>query len=103
MLIVNIDYIPGKEFEVVGVVKGNIVQTKHTGRDIMAGLKSLVGGELVGYTEMLFEAREIATTRMIDEARALNADAIVNLRYASAGIVQGSAEIIAYGTAVKFK
>lgn len=103
MIIVNTAYIPGKEFELLGIVKGNMVQSKHVGRDLMAGLKGIVGGELVGYTEMLDEARSVATTRMIDEARALNADAIVNVRYASAGIMQGSAEIVAYGTAVKFK
>ena len=103
MIIVNIDYIPGKEFDVIGIVKGNMVQSKHVGRDVMAGLKGIVGGELAGYTEMLHEAREVATARMTDEARALNADAIVNVRFASAGIIQGSAEIIAYGTAVKFK
>jgi len=103
MLIVNVSYIPGQEFDVLGIVKGNMVQSKHVGRDLMAGLKGIVGGELVGYTEMLSEAREVATTRMMDEARALKADAIVNVRFASAGIMQGSAEIIAYGTAVKFK
>jgi len=103
MLIVNVDYIPGKEFDVIGIVKGNMVQSKHVGRDLMAGLKGIVGGELVGYTEMLSEAREVATARMIDEARVVNADAIINVRFASAGIMQGSAEIIAYGTAVKFK
>ena len=80
-----------------------MVQSKHVGRDLMAGLKGIVGGELVGYTEMLTEARQIATQRMIDEARALNADAIINVRYASSGIIQGAAEIIAYGTAVKVK
>ena len=103
MLIVNVSYIPGKEFDVLGIVKGNMVQSKHVGRDLMAGLKGIVGGELVGYTEMLSEAREVATARMSDEARALGADAIVNVRFASAGIMQGSAEIIAYGTAVKYK
>jgi len=103
MLIVNVDSIPGKEFDLLGIVKGNMVQSKHVGRDLMAGLKGIVGGELVGYTEMLSEAREVATARMVDEARVLNADAIINVRFASAGIMQGSAEIIAYGTAVKLK
>ena len=103
MLFVNVSYIPGKEFDVLGVVKGNVVRSKHVGRDLMASLKNIVGGELVGYTEMLSEAREVATTRMIDEARVLNADAIVNVRYASAAIMQGTAEIIVYGTAVKYK
>ena len=103
MLIVNTETVPGKEYDVLGIVKGNIVTSKHVGRDIAAGLKSIVGGELAGYTEMLSEARATATARMINEAQALRADAVVNVRYASAAIMQGSAEMIAYGTAVKFK
>ncbi|MDD3429140.1 MAG: YbjQ family protein [Oscillospiraceae bacterium] len=103
MLLVNIDYIPGKEFEVLGVVKGNIVQTKNLGKDFMAGMKTLVGGEIVGYTEMLNEARQIAVKRMVDEAVEMGADAIVNMRYASSSLMQSAAEVIAYGTAVKFK
>ena len=103
MLLVNIDYIPGKELEVLGLVKGTIVQTKHFGKDFMAGMKTLVGGEIVGYTEMLTEARQIATKRMVDEAEALGADAVINIRYGSSALMQGAAEVIAYGTAVKFK
>ena len=103
MLLVNIDYIPGKELEVLGMVKGTIVQTKHFGKDFMAGMKTLVGGEVVGYTEMLTEARQIATKRMVDEAEALGADAVVNVRYGSSSLMQSAAEVIAYGTAVKFK
>lgn len=103
MLLLNISYIPGKEFEILGVVKGNVVQSKNVGRDIMAGLKSLVGGELVGYTEVMNEAREIATNRMTQEALALGADAVLNLRYVSATITPEAAEVLAYGTAVKFK
>ena len=103
MLLVNIDYIPGKEFEVLGVVKGTVVQSKNFGKDFMAGMKTLVGGEIVGYTEMLTEARQIATKRMVDEAEALGADAVVNLRYGSSAVMQGAAEVIAYGTAVKFR
>ncbi len=103
MFILNINYVPGREIEAIGFVKGNVTQAKHMGRDFMAGLKNLVGGELVGYTEMLNEAREIATTRMVAEAEALGADGIIGLTYGSAAIVQGAAEIIAYGTAVKFK
>ena len=103
MLIVNTENIPGKEYDVLGIVKGNIVTSKHVGRDIAAGLKSIVGGELSGYTEMLSDARTTATARMVNEAQALRADAVVNVRYASAAIMQGSAEMIAYGTAVKFK
>ena len=102
MKLVNIDYIPGQEFDVLGMVKGNVVQSKNLGKDIGAGFKTLVGGELKGYTEMLQEARQIATKRMVDEAESLGADAVVNVKFASA-IMQGAAEVIAYGTAVKFK
>ena len=102
MLLVNIDYIPGKEFEALGVVKGTVVQSKNFGKDFMAGMKTLVGGEIVGYTEMLTEARAIATKRMVDAAEALGADAVVGMRYASSSVMQGAAEVVAYGTAVKF-
>lgn len=102
MLLVNIDYIPGKEFEALGVVKGTVVQSKNFGKDFMASMKTLVGGEIVGYTEMLNEARQIAVKRMVDEAEALGADAVVNLRYSSSAVMQGAAEIIAYGTAVRY-
>ena len=103
MKLVNIDYIPGKELEVLGIVKGTVVQSKNFGKDFMAGMKTLVGGEITGYTEMLNEARQIATKRMVDEAEALGADAVVNIRFASASIMQSAAEITAYGTAVKYK
>lgn len=103
MKLVNIDYIPGQEFDVIGMVKGNVVQSKNLGKDIGAGFKTIVGGELKGYTEMLQEARQIATKRMVDEAESLGADAIVNVKFASSAIMQGAAEVIAYGTAVKFK
>lgn len=102
MLLVNIDYIPGKEFEALGVVKGTVVQSKNFGKDFMASMKTLVGGEIVSYTEMLNEARQIAVIRMVDEAEALGADAVVNLRYSSSSVMQGAAEIIAYGTAVRY-
>ena len=101
MKLVIIDQIPGKEIEALGIVKGTIVQTKNIGRDFMAGMKTLVGGEIVGYTEMLNEARQLATKRMVDEAEALGADAIVGVRYGSSQVMQGAAEVIAYGTAVK--
>ena len=101
MKLVSIDTIPGAQIEAIGIVKGTIVQTKNIGRDFMAGMKTLVGGEIVGYTEMLNEARQIATKRMVDEAEALGADAIVGLRYGSSQLMQGAAEVIAYGTAVK--
>ena len=101
MLLLNIDYDPGKEIEPLGMVKGTVVQSKNIGRDFMAGMKTLVGGEIVGYTEMLVEARQIATQRMVDEAEALGADAVINIRFGSAAVMQGAAEVIAYGTAVK--
>ena len=94
MLLLNIDYVPGKEIEALGMVKGTVVQSKNIGRDFMAGMKTLVGGEIVGYTEMLIEARQIATKRMVDEAEALGADAVVNVRYGSAAVMQGAAEVI---------
>ena len=103
MMLVTIDSIPGKEYEVLGIVKGTIVQSKNFGRDFMAAVKTLVGGEIAGYTEMLNEARQIATKRMVDEATALGADAIVGVRYGSSAVMQGAAEIVAYGTAVKFR
>ena len=102
MKLVSIDTIPGKKYEVLGIVKGTIVQTKNIGRDFMAGMKTIVGGEIVGYTEMLNEARQIATKRMVDEAEELGADAIVGVRYGSSQVMQGAAEVIAYGTAVVF-
>jgi len=103
MMLVSIDSIPGKDFEALGMVKGTIVQSKNFGRDFMAALKTLVGGEIAGYTEMLNEARQIATKRMVDEATALGADAVVGVRYGSSAVMQNAAEVVAYGTAVKFK
>ncbi|MDE6388810.1 MAG: YbjQ family protein [Lachnospiraceae bacterium] len=102
MLLVNTDYIAGKELETLGIVKGSIVQTKNFGKDFMAGIKTLVGGEVTEYTEMLNQARQIAVKRMVDEAQAMGADAVVNVRYASSSVMQGAAEVIAYGTAVKY-
>ena len=103
MKLLNIDYIPGKEIEDLGMVKGTVVMSKNIGKDFMAGMKTLVGGELVGYTEMLNEARKIAVKCMVDEAEALNADAVLNIRYGSSSLMQGAAEVLAYGTAVKIK
>ena len=102
MLIVTIDHIPGKDFKVLGVVRGSTVRSKNLGQDIMAGFRTLVGGEVADYAEMLTEARQIATGRMVENAVELGADAIVGMRYASASVMQGAAECIAYGTAVKF-
>ena len=103
MKLLNIDYIPGKEIEVLGLVKGTVVQSKNFGKDFMAGMKGLLGGEIVGYTEMLQEARQIATKRMVNEAEALGAEAILNIRYGSSSVMQGAAEVIVYGTAVRIK
>ena len=103
MIIVNTDFISGKELETLGMVKGSVIQAKHVGKDIMSGLKGLVGGELTAYSEMMNEARAKATKRMVEEAQAMGADAVVNMRYTSATVMQGAAEILAYGTAVKFK
>ena len=103
MILVNTDYISGKELEMLSIVKGSTIQSKHVGKDIAQSFKTLVGGELKAYNDMMNEARAIATKRMVEEAEALGADAIVNIRYSSAAVMQGAAEVIAYGTAVKFK
>ena len=102
MILVNTDYISGKELEMLGLVKGSTIQSKHLGKDITQSLKTLVGGELKAYNEMMNEARAIATKRMVEEAQEMGANAVVNIRYASSAIMQGAAEVIAYGTAVKF-
>ncbi len=104
MKLVNIDYVPGYDVvEALGVVKGQIVQSKNIGRDFMAGMKTIVGGEISGYTEMIATARQMATKRMVDEAKNLGADAVINIRYGSSAVMNGAAEIIAYGTAVKLQ
>ena len=103
MLIVTTDYITGKELEMLGIVKGATIQTKHLGKDITQSFKTLVGGELGAYTEMMNDARALATKRMVQEAEALGADAIVGVRYGSAAVMQAAAEVMAYGTAVKFR
>ena len=102
MILVNTDYISGKELETLSIVKGSTIQSKHVGKDIAQSFKTLVGGELTSYNEMMNEARAIATKRMVVEAEELGADAIVNIRYASSAVMQGAAEVIVYGTAVKF-
>ena len=98
----NTESIPGQKYELIGLVKGTMIQSKHLGRDIGNMLKSIVGGELRGYSEMLNEARAIATKRLMQEAAGLNADAVVNLRYTTSAVMQGAAEILVYGTAVRF-
>ncbi len=102
MILVNTDYITGKELEMIGLVRGTMIQSVHVGKDIMNSLKTLVGGELTSYTEMMNEARAVATKRMVDDAQAMGADAVINIRYTSSTVMQGAAEIMAYGTAVKF-
>jgi uncharacterized protein YbjQ (UPF0145 family) len=102
MIIVNTDFISGHEIETMQLVKGNTIQTKNVGKDLTQGFKNLVGGELKSYTKMMNEARALATKRMVEEAEELGADGIVNVRYVSAEIMQGAAEVMAYGTAVKF-
>jgi len=103
MQIVTTDFITGKEIETIQVVKGSVVFSKNVVRDIFAGLKTIIGGEIAGYTEMLNDARNIAMQRMMDEASRIGGDAIVNLRFMTSSVMTGAAEIIAYGTAVKFK
>ena len=103
MLLVTTDYIAGKELEMLGLVKGSTIQTKHLGKDITQSFKTLVGGELTAYTEMMNDARALATKRMVQEAEAMGADAIVGVRYGSAAVMQAAAEVMAYGTAVKFR
>ena len=103
MILVNIDYIPGKEFDVIGVVKGSTIRSKNMFKDIGAGFKSMIGGEVKSYTKMMDEARQIATKRMVDEAESLGADAVVNIRYASSTVMAGASEMMVYGTAVKIR
>ena len=102
MIISNTENVPGQEIvEFYGIVTGNTVRAKHVGRDIMAGLKNIVGGELKGYTELLQDSRQEATDRMIEQAQSMGANAIVNVRFATSSISQGAAELFAYGTAVR--
>ena len=102
MILVNTDFISGKEFETLSLVKGSTIQSKNLGKDISQAFKTLVGGELKAYNEMMNEARALATKRMVVEAEELGADAVINIRYASSAVMQGAAEVIVYGTAVKF-
>ena len=102
MILTTTETINGKEFEILGLVKGSTIQTVNAVRDIGAGLKTLVGGELTGYNEMMNNARALATKRMVEEAERMGADAVVAIRYSSASVMQSAAEVMAYGTAVKF-
>jgi uncharacterized protein YbjQ (UPF0145 family) len=102
MIISNTESVPGRTIvEFYGVVTGNTVRAKHVGRDIMAGLKNIVGGELKGYTELLQDSRREATDRMVEQAESMGANAVVNIRFATSSISQGAAELFAYGTAVR--
>lgn len=103
MILVNTEYIAGRELEMLGLVKGSTIQSKNIGKDITQSFKTLVGGELKAYNQMMNEARALATKRMVEEAEAMGAEAIVNVRYASASVMQGAAEVMAYGTAVRFR
>ena len=102
MLLVTTDNIPGKNLEVLGMVRGNVVRAKHIGRDIMASFKTIVGGEIRGYTELMNEARDTATQRMVEQAQHYGANAIICVRFETCSIMDGSSEVMAYGTAVKF-
>ena len=102
MLLTTTENIPGRSYEILGIVKGNMIQTRNIGRDIGQGLKSMVEGELSTYTEMMNESRAVATKRMVEEAEKLGADAVVMMRYSTSTVMQGAAEIIAYGTAVRY-
>ncbi len=102
MVITNIESVPGKKIiKHFGIVAGSTVRAKHLGRDLMAGLKNIVGGELKGYTELLQESRDEATNRMVHQATLLGANAIVNVRFATSSVAQGASELYVYGTAVK--
>ncbi len=103
MILTTTETINGKNLEMLGLVKGSTIQTVNAFRDIGAGLKTLVGGELTKYNDMMNNARALATKRMVEDAQSMGADAVVCVRYSSASIMQSAAEVMAYGTAVKFK
>jgi uncharacterized protein YbjQ (UPF0145 family) len=102
MLITTCDVIPGKQVEILGLVRGNVVTSKHIGRDIMAGFKNIAGGEIKSYTDMMNDGREIAEQRIVAEAQAMGANAIICARYASSSVMEGTQEMLAYGTAVRY-
>ena len=103
MMIVTTEQVPGRQYEVLGMVQGSAILCKNLGRDITQGLRQLVGGELPAYTEMMEEARRLAVQRMLAQAQGVGADAVVSMRYATSAIMQGAAEMVAYGTAVRWK
>ena len=102
MVIVNTDYITGQQLQTISIVRGSVVMTKHLGSDIGASFKTLIGGEIKAYTDMLNNAREIATARMMEDAARFGADAVINVRYTTSSVMQGASEILAVGTAVRF-
>ena len=102
MLVTTADVVPGARIQLLGLVRGNIVTSKNVGRDLMAGFKAMAGGEIKTYTDMTNEARHIAEQRMVEQAQAMGADAIVAMRFSSETVVAGATEMLAYGTAVKF-
>ena len=102
MTLVNTDFITGKNIETLELVRGSTIRAKHLGKDIVSGLKMIVGGELDAYQQMIQEARAMATKRMIDQAESLGADAVINVRFATSTVAQGAAEVLVYGTAVKY-
>ena len=103
MILTTTEHIPSKEYDIIGLVRGSTIQSKNLGKDIAQGFKTLVGGELKAYNEMMNEARALATKRMVEDAEGQGADAVVCMRYASSSVMQGAAEVMAYGTAVKFR
>lgn len=102
MILSTTEHIRGREYEIISIVEGTTVKSKHIGKDFLSGLKGIVGGELDAYKEMMDEARDVAKSRMLDQAEKLEADAVVSIRYATSNIVQGASEVMVYGTAVKF-
>lgn len=102
MIVTTADVVPGQNVQILGLVRGNIVSSKNVGRDLMAGMKSFVGGEIKTYTEMTDEARQVAEDRMIEQAEKLGADAVVAMRFSCESLTEGTTEMLSYGTAVKF-
>ena len=102
MIVTTCDVVPGQQVQVLGLVRGNVVTAKNIGRDLMAGLKNLAGGEIKSYTSMIADGRNIAEQRMIAEAQAMGADAIICMRFSGGSVMEGTVEMLAYGTAVKF-
>lgn len=102
MVLVTTDFVTGYRLKTLTIVKGSVIFSKNVGKDIVASFKTLIGGEISEYTQMMDEARSLATDRMVEEAEKLGADAIINIRYATSSVIQSAAEVIAYGTAVKF-